>query len=255
MKNRINASATVEALLILPIVFGFFFSVIWLIDVFRIHSEIGGIVNDVGNNMVICSYAYTNAVTVTELNSEMGKALLSVGWSELYLRNRIVNSEVGLKIANLSCVMSDIFSEDSVDLKVTYRVIPPAFVPGFNGFILTNRFYSKSFIGHEDIPVKEYVYITKGTEVYHTSNECRALVTNVESVLSTSIEEKRNEKGGKYYPCEHCCVKETPLVIFITPYGTKYHYDSNCGDINTTIFRIPATDVGDRRKCRFCQEN
>ena len=65
------------------------------------------------------------------------------------------------------------------------------------------------------------------------------------------LEEKRNESGGRYYPCELCEPGETGLV-YLTQWGGKYHGRSDCPSIKRTVFIVPISEAGGRPPCRSC---
>lgn len=250
-----QGSATVEALLILPIAFFFIYSMIWMIDVFRIHTEVGAIVNEAGNQMV--EYSYPLNVISEKAGGEEKNQILSiagsVAYNEIYVRGKIEDSDVADKIDKLICITGVEGEKDVVSITVNYYVTPYLEIPGFEGMYLTNSFYSKAFVGYErDENKEEYVYVTKGSSVYHTSKECSGIKTTIEAEYLDKIDECRNENGGKYYPCEKCG-KEVGYICYVTPYGNRYHSDPTCKELKVNLYRIPISEIGGRRKCYFCK--
>ncbi|MBP5152896.1 MAG: hypothetical protein ILP13_08300 [Lachnospiraceae bacterium] len=253
MNRKRKGSATVEALLILPVLITFILSVSWLFDLFRIHAEIGGVLNRVGNGMVTYSYAYDRILGGQISDNEPAELAASVGWSEIYLRNEVMKTDAAKYIDNPIFGFSRVFSDGEVSLSAIYYVKPPVSVPFFKGFLLKNSFYSRMYVGCiDEDPDEECVFITRTGKVYHTVKDCRALKTTVISVEAGQVGEKRNNSGAKYYPCEKCGKKTSEGILFITPYGNRYHTDRNCYEINTTIYEIPKSEAKGRRKCYFC---
>ncbi|MCR5279389.1 MAG: hypothetical protein K6E19_08115 [Lachnospiraceae bacterium] len=246
-----KASATVEALLIMPVILTFILSIAWLADIIGIHSEIGGVVNNVGNSLVAYSYAY-NTLSEESLKNKSFESAVYFGISEGYLRHEIAKTRSNSEISALACSLGSITDEE-ITLSVSYKVEPPIKVPGFRGFYLKNTFYSKAYTGcHEEVCDDELVYITRTGEVYHTATDCRALKVTVKNVSSGQISSQRNKSGGKYYPCEKCAKAGSAATVFITPYGNRYHYDRDCYEINSIWFEVPHSKVKERRKCKFC---
>lgn len=240
---KIKASATVEALLIVPVVLSVTMFFVWIMEVFRIHAEIGEIVNEAGRDMVYYSYPYSKFDNSPDI------------FGEAYLHFLIMNSDAYKKISGLSVMQTSLNLEDSINIVVTYSVKPYVAFPGIHGMLLTNRFYSKAFLGVTKRYDKDtvYVYITKNSEVYHTGLGCRALKNVVSSTTESEIGSKRNKSGAKYYQCSKCKNYETGGIVFYTPYGNRYHSSEACSDLNTFISKIPLEEVGEKRKCLFCQ--
>lgn len=248
-------SATVEALIIMPIAFFFIYSMIWLIDVFRIHSEVGAIVNEAGNQMVMYSYPFDELEenAEDEKNAKLLSLAGSVIYNELYVRSRIEENSISEKLDKLICITGAENEKDVVSISVSYFVSPYIEIPGFKGMYLNNTFYSKAFVGYEkEDDDEEYVFVTKGSSVYHTTTGCSSIKTTIEAEYTDKVGELRNESGAKYYPCEKCG-KEVGHICYITPYGNRYHSDPSCKELKINIYRIPISEIGDRRKCYFCK--
>ena len=247
---KINkASATVEAAMIMPIIIAFFLSILWLIQIFQIHSIIGALVDEAGCKAVTMSY-------VSKMEDENIESAVNLAGgfflSEIYLRTKISESEVSKYIDMLSFLFGVTGDKDTISLKATYVVRPPVKIPGYPGMLITNTFYSKAYVGYEiSDEAVSYIYVTRESQVYHTSKECRALTTYISTIFESELETKRNRNGGKYYPCEKCADRGGYLA-YITPYGTKYHKSAECSGLTTRIMKIPMTEVGERRKCFYC---
>lgn len=252
--KSVKGSATVEALLIIPPVFTFYMAVIWLLSLFYFHAEIGAIVNDAGYKIVMYSYPEycieQNLVSGNEntLTSTIG----SVAISEGYVRSRINSSDASEHISFLSCILSKVDLSKEVSLTVKYRIKPYIEIPGFYGFTLTNRFYSKTYAGYSEKGTKdEKVYITKYSTVYHTEKDCRALKYNVNQLSINSVDSKRNNDGSRYFPCKRC-YDSSNTIVYVAPYGIKYHSNISCRDLKVTIYEVWKSEVEGRRKCSFC---
>lgn len=251
--KEIKGSGTVEALLVMPIVITFIMFVGWFIDSIRIHSEMEAIVSETGSGIVNYSYAYNRIINGDGNSQELLKTIGSVGLSKLYLENKITESDIGDRIDLLSCIVENVTEKNTIKIKVSYRTPMPFSIPGFKGMILTNSFYSKEYLGKEKIEKSnEYVFVTKGSEVYHKTESCTALKTTIQTVVKEDVDKKRNTDGKKYYPCKKC-EDEKKVLVFITPYGNRYHTKEDCSDLKVTVYKIPKTEIGERKRCYFCE--
>jgi len=252
-KRFFLASATVEALMLFPIVVTFFFSFIWFIDAIRIHSTIGAIVNEVGSKMV--SVSYPKAVILSgEEKESLIERVGTIVVSEEMVRIKVEKSNVYEHIENFVCLPSFGGSLDEISLLTTYNVKPFIGFPGFKGIRLSNRFYSKTFVGYKQPSESlEYVYVTKNSDVYHTHKNCSALKVSVTQVMEEGLKKARNKSGGKYYPCKNCENERNTGIYYISPYGNRYHKRADCENIKDEVYRVPLREVSDRRKCYLCK--
>lgn len=103
-----------------------------------------------------------------------------------------------------------------------------------------------------DTKEEQYVYVTEGSEVYHTNRECTHIRLKITEISGTEIENVRNSGGGRYKSCEHCHSKLSGGKLYITPDGEKYHNSLSCSGLKRSVYAIPLTEVGDRRCCQRC---
>ena len=107
---KLSASATVEAAMILPFIILFFVSIMWFIKLFHIHNEIGAKLNLIGNEMVAYSYPYTLLKSKAGVDDELTDLALSIGWTELYVKEQIMDLSVSSKIDSLTTLLIILFS-------------------------------------------------------------------------------------------------------------------------------------------------
>lgn len=252
--NKEAGSATVETLMLIPIVFTFYMSIVWLMSLFYFHAEIGAIVDEAGYNIVMYSYSQyciENKMPgdkENELTAKIGSVMISEG----YVRSKINNSAAAGHITYLSCILSNVDINEEVDLTVKYLIKPYVKIPYFNGYILTNKFYSKTYSGYSGSLEKDIkVYITKYSTVYHTNSDCRALKHDVQQTSINDIDKKRNNDGSRYFACKRC-YDNSQQTVYIAPYGIKYHSDNNCRDLKVDVFEVWKSEIEGRRKCSFC---
>ena len=252
-RYQLSASATVEALMLFPIVVTFFFMFIWLIDVIRIHSTIEGIVNEVGCKMVSVSYPKSIVLSQGEHESLIERVGTMVV-SEEMVRTMVEKSNVYSHIKNFICLPNFGTERDEISLLATYYVEPPIKLPGIRGFRMANRFYSKTFVGYvKPTEATEYVYVTKNSDVYHTHRNCSSLKASVKQVTEAGLKKARNKSGKKYYVCKECEKEKDTGIYYISPYGNKYHKRADCEKISIEVYRVPLREVEGRRKCYLCK--
>ena len=93
--------------MILPFIILFFVSIMWFIKLFHIHNEIGAKLNLIGNEMVAYSYPYTLLKSKAGVDDELTDLALSIGWTELYVKEQIMDLSVSSKIDSLTTLLSD----------------------------------------------------------------------------------------------------------------------------------------------------
>lgn len=233
--------------------------IIWIIDLYAIHAVVGGVVNDVGTQLVTYSYPYdyllSNGFT-DDSKRDMADIFSSIIFSEGYLRGKVKNSSVGDKLEYLTVLESIDGNRNEISLKVSYYIRPYISIPGVNGIYLTNSFFSKAYTGYEKIDEdteEQTVFITQNSEVYHTSQDCSALKTVINKTDAKSIDELRNKSGGKYYSCSKCGMKGQNGLVYYTPFGTRFHSDMNCPELKITVYEVSIHEVKERRLCKFCK--
>lgn len=108
------------------------------------------------------------------------------------------------------------------------------------------------FTGEKDA----IVYMTPTGTVYHKSRDCTYLALTTRSISSEALEGERNASGGKYTACEYCVKKaKESTTVYITDYGSSYHYSVNCQGLRRTIMAVPLSEVGGRRCCSKCSNS
>lgn len=108
--------------------------------------------------------------------------------------------------------------------------------------------------GEKGAEVEEMVYVTVHGGVYHTHENCNHLDLSIHQVTAGSLENLRNDSGGKYYPCEHCSrgnCSPTGLV-YITDTGNRYHVLAGCSDLKRTVRLVKKSELKNLSQCKDC---
>ena len=284
-------SMTVEAAVVLPCFLFFFINLSSSLQMIALHGNLEYALHSAGNE--VCLYGSLLADPIKDLGpaghvsagsvSEGSEADTSEdsGWEELtnyiqggilsgtYVKYRI-ESELGEDYisssplrngsASLSFYGSSISEEsDIVDIRLSYSVKTPLESVGVGNFYMAGRYYGHLWNGYEiegtgrELNQEQIVYITEDSEVYHTTTACTHLRLSVRGVEYDSVDECRNNGGGKYTPCEICASGERPDMVFITSEGDRYHYSSECYTLTRSYSAVPLSEVEDsHRPCSRC---
>ena len=261
---RRQGSMTLEAAFVLPFFLFAVINILYAVNIIGTQSRFSAALHQTGNKMVFAGYIYERTV-----GSMLPDSLTGVAMSGIYARGQILEY-VGREYLEQSCVVggaggvsmlgSSVMEKgDMIDLRVTYRVKPLVNIMGFEGFTMSQRYYGRAWTGYD---VTQYVsdtagedpmvYITQMGTVYHIDRNCSYLNPSVESVARESVEGRRNESGGRYYPCELCNGSSGTGQVYLTRQGSSYHSRISCSGLKRTIYTIPLSQVGQRGRCSKC---
>lgn len=99
----------------------------------------------------------------------------------------------------------------------------------------------------------EFVYVTDNMEVYHTSSKCTHLDLGIHAVSASSVPGLRNNSGKKYHVCEKCGSKAGDGLVYITPYGDRYHTDPECSGLKRSVRLVEKSQLdGSLCQCSRC---
>lgn len=101
-------------------------------------------------------------------------------------------------------------------------------------------------------PEEKTVYMTDYGNVYHKNRGCGYLVLSIKAVAADTVNEKRNESGECYLPCEFCKDEGFVTVVYITSYGNRYHLNYKCRGIKRSVKEIPFSEVKGASLCKKC---
>lgn len=146
-----------------------------------------------------------------------------------------------------------------IDLRVSYRVKPFVELLGFDGFLISQRYYGKAWTGYDAfgsvsdmISEDPMVFVTQTGTVYHLNRNCTYLNPSVEAVAAETAGSRRNVSGARYIPCGACHAAGAGKEVYITSYGSSYHSRLDCPGLKRTIYTVPLSEVGGKGKCSKC---
>ncbi len=117
-----------------------------------------------------------------------------------------------------------------------------------------NRFLpeEKSTSEKDNETKEEKVYVTENGSVYHTSLACSHLSVRAEAVGIGEVADRRNRDGKRYEECSYCKDATHGETVYITAYGTKFHYSADCQVLRRSVKEVELKDVGDLKPCSTC---
>ena len=259
-----RGSMTLEAAFVLPFFLFAVINILFTVNIIGAQSRINAALHQTGNKMAFAGYVYEKTV-----GSVLPDSLAGVAMTHAYARGAVLEY-VGRSYLDSSCVVggadgisfagSSIMEQgDIIDIQVSYKVKPFSEIMGFNGFSMIQRYYGKAWTGYD---VTQYVsdtkqedpmvFITETGTVYHLDRNCTYLNPSVESVPAITVDGRRNQSGGKYYPCEICGAGTGVGQVYITGQGSSYHSRIGCSALKRTIYTVPLSQVGGRGRCSKC---
>ena len=262
--SRGRGSMTLEAAFVLPFFLFAVLNILYAVNIIGTQSRMNAALHQVGNKMAFSGYAYNATV-----GGVLPDGLAGVALTEGYARGQVVEY-VGSSYLEKSCVKggaggisfagsSVMGAGDIIDLQVSYRIKPFAALMGFDGFLVSQRYYGKAWTGYDasdsvsdlskDDPM---VYITETGTVYHTDRNCTYLNPKVEAVSAEELTGKRNASGAKYTSCGFCGTVIWGNEVYITNFGNSYHNQINCPGLKRTIYTVPLSEAGARGRCSKC---
>ena len=251
-----RAGMTVEAAIVLPLFLLCFLNLFSIIEIYRLHSNLTAALRETGSKMAVYAYAYEKVIGEEKTDSEMLKLMQDIGFSLFYVKGQVEEycGKEYLEAApieggpvKLNYLFSDILGEDDqIDLVVTYRVTSLSRFMGFTPRYNFCRYYGRAWTGYDvEKPNKNtdnWCYISEFSSVYHKSRECSHLRINLYSCVKDDLENRRNQYGERYRPCEKCC-KGVGEICFICVYGNRYHEDRECSGLKRMVRVIPMQEA------------
>ena len=242
-----EGSMTVEAAFVIPLFLFAVLSLFYLFEVMAVQTNIRAGMQYAGKRYA--EQAYFNPFVSTE---------------ELEQKIQV---EVRAERLDQSCVKGGASGIDCSDsyvdlmnqilyLNTSYTLEIPVPVFGVFDVQKEEQIRIKGWCGYESaFPVsaeQKIVYVTETGVVYHRDYHCPYLDLSIHMVLSSGLEDLRNESGGKYYPCEKCGNRETGMGVYVTDYGNRYHTSLSCSGLKRKIYAVPLSETAGKGACSKC---
>lgn len=144
-----------------------------------------------------------------------------------------------------------------MDLSVRYQIEIPIFMFRLPLISREEVIRVKGWTGYEEKSLVEteemVVYVTDYGQVYHVEESCAYLDLSVRKIGHEQVSEMRNFSGEKYKKCSQCKkVQDNMQDVYITDYGSKYHYSLDCKGLKRTVYTMLLSEVKGMGGCSKC---
>lgn len=248
-----SASMTVEAALVLPL---FLFAGCILMQPFPIlntQRQVQEILEVAAEDISQNAGVAWNGAQISEPMTEAA----AWAYAEAFVRKKTA----ALPIQNLSLKQSQLLKDGkTIDLIAHYQVRMPFPVLGVREVEQTNRSFRYAWTGL-DGPVdgaggrqdadEAVVYVGRDSTRYHVSRSCHYLSTELKAVSYADLEVYRSKDGARYKPCDRCGASHG-AVVYITPYGERYHSNQECSALAAYVREVPKSQVEYLGPCSYC---
>ncbi len=250
---EMHASVTVEAALSFPIFFFFIWMILRLFLVLMLQIGIMEKVSKTAGELACIGYVQRdtygeNCEKAEYIWTPVLYANLLSGMEGIYDGLRIdfkeEDSVYTVDVAVSVPMLAHFFDEHALSFKQTY------IIRGNTGVWDKNAFEQPD--EKETAPESKKVYVTENGTVYHRSLACSHLSVKAESVPIGEISEKRNREGKRYSECLYCKNSPHREEVYITSYGTKFHYRADCSALKRSVREVDIEEVKDMRPCSKC---
>ena len=270
-----RASMTVEAALALPLFMVAMVMVGYLINVVRIHTEVGTALKNTCREMTAYAYVARNltedsetseGTDVSDDTEEDSAGFCLKAFSIAYAQASVsaaLDSDFSKQMipGGVFLLESSVLKDgQTIDLIARYQIKWPFKIFGVKEPVYAQRARMSAWVGYDPDPENEdkgeqLVYVTETGTVYHLNRDCVYLNPSIRQISGDSVGAARSGDGSIYYPCETCHAPETLLpgmTVYITTSGNRYHISDHCSALKRSVRQIPISEVGERRPCSKC---
>lgn len=242
---RIRASYTLEAAVVLPLLAGFFVSILFFFRVLQVQTQVQEALFYAGRKTA-CEACVTDSQAALRATAEayFRKELNQYGTTKKFVSGGI---------AGVSLIRSE-FSEREIVLCADYQVRLPINFFTVKGVRVSQSSRNRKWTGDADTGSEEdYVYVTEHGTVYHSQRTCPYLDLSIRAVKSADLSGLRNKSGHKYYGCPDCAAENSgKATVYVTDYGTCYHTSLSCSGLKRTVYLVPLSEAGGKGPCSKC---
>jgi hypothetical protein len=242
---RRQASYTLEAAVILPLLAGFFVAILFFFRVLQVETQVQEAL-DYASRKTACEASAVSSEVALHASAE-GYFRKELGQYTLPGKY-VYGGSIGISL------LGSTYEGNEVCLRATYTMKLPVAFFGWKGVMLAQGSTVHKWTGDRDDGQQEdYVYITETGTVYHRSRQCSYLDLSIRAANYADLSGLRNKSGHKYYECSDCAAKiPASGLVYITDYGTCYHVELSCSGLKRTVYLIPLSEVGTRAPCSRC---
>jgi hypothetical protein len=256
-----KGSATIEFLLIFPIVMYLFVAIFQVYEMYMLEMKLENAMTIVGNELGQTQYFRERAA---ELGSDVlglvesddkreVKSILKNTISSVYVREQLKSQLEDTFRSDMVVTAKTDAEAGYLELQVDYT-LKFTIVPG-----VTMKFYRTQWQRHGLWAGKTLqsntmtVYVTTNGTVYHKKQDCTYLKTSFQKIAFAQINTYRNASGSKYKQCSTC--KNgiySGDYVYITKQGTKYHFTDSCSALKRSVIAVDYSKVSYMSACKRC---
>ena len=254
---RYKGSLTAESAIVLPLFFLLITALVCILDLYRICSLVQTALCEGAKELGMYAYCIEE-----DSNSPVGvvtdAACIAYGTGKV---REVLEDEPLPGIqggVNGFILLGSSFKNDIVTLKASFLYTGPGNL--FRVFPVQIQLLgqAQAWTGyngdlHSSPAAEDIVYIAQWESVYHTSPGCTHLTLSITSVAKAGVEDRLNQYGEHYYPCEKC-MKNNPSqsFVYITRTGSRYHSTRDCGGLTRNVTAVKKSDIEGLRICSRC---
>ena len=255
-----KGSLTIETALVLPL---FLFAMLAMLQFASIQYATSSLLagaQDTVKDMAAYAYLESTGIMPEEgVSTDLLKAGISFGYASSQVKKR---SGVDGHMGKISLLQSDFSDGQILDLTGTFqpehtftifpvKKIKSIFRTRVRAWTGRTGTISGNTAGEGTEEEEDMVYVAETGTVYHRDPECTHIRLSVRTVPRGQVKGLRNASGGKYHVCEKCGSGKGG-VVYISPYGDKYHSSLGCSGLKRTVSSVSLSDTGNLRPCSKC---
>ena len=246
-RHSLCGSMTVEASLVLPLVFYVWIACVAWTSIVNVHTTMQHTLGEIAVEAAIASGSNEEIVRNTSgLNA----------WIRSLCLDDLEKGGIE-RVYDFDFSKSEILGNDSgILLNVRYRVKLLEGILPIPSLRLSNQVYTRGWTGgeskkeHSDFGMNagESVYVSEYGHVYHTDRMC--------SHIHLTIYMVEESQTSNYIPCDKCSGSGTyrGQTFYITESGEHYHTRLGCSGLKRQVDYLPMTEVSTMgyRPCSRC---
>lgn len=244
-----KGSLTIEAAVVLPLLFLGMVALICIMDLLRIQAQTSISLNESVKELGM--YAYVTEKKPADVPVGQITQAICIGYAQAKLRDE-PNADISL--------ISSSYQDHIIELRASGTYKMPVTIFPISTIHFQNRVRIHDWTGYSGYGSAgnadtggEMVYITDRQTVYHTFSDCTHMDLSIEQISYDKVTGKRNENGGKYYACSHCVSGESHSgAVYIARSGDRYHSNPDCQSLKRTVQMVLKSEIEGMQLCSRC---
>lgn len=252
-----KGSFTIEAAILLPLLVCFFSFLLFYFQIMQIQLSVQSVLEKNGRNLAFLASLEEQKDTENTWNTVYVLPAKAAVVMELR-KNKKIEGYVRGGALGISLLKSKT-EGDVIRLEADYSIKFPIDLFGKKYFRISQNACFRKWTGWHAVNSEDaeeiWVYLTPNGVVYHQRKSCPYLSLSIQRVLFEEIPFLRNKSGSLYKECTGCKKTEmTSGMVYITDYGTYYHFESNCSSLKRTIIQKRLSEVEGMKSCMKCSK-